>query len=117
MRRSACAHVVLGVHLEEVDRERADVVRVLALEAGAGGSRMQGFEPRRIATIELVHGGIRSCCPEGWGRRRGVRGLPAPKQKLSSCDQERLIGCSEPLPRGVWMLSHVPFKTYFHELP
>src|SRR6266550_2482241 len=69
MRRSAGAHVVLGVHLEEAGQRtfRQDGVQVLVLEAGPGRARDgQGREAETTIRAYIpslpdgVHGRLRS---------------------------------------------------------
>ena len=90
VRRPAGTHVVLGMHLEQVQRRRLgqDLRQVFGLEAGADHRR---GGPGRVAV--------------------GSHGELRPR------DQD-LIGVSEPCPPpGSWMLVQVPARTNFQALP
>ena len=100
MRRSAGAHVVLRVHLEEADRLRRgeDVAKMRRLETDAGARRKTGHD-RHVGSL--------------FARRNGKRAYGACATRAG----QDLIGSSEPMPLGVFMFAHVPFGTYFQALP
>src|ERR1700731_3662181 len=88
MRRSAGAHVVLGVHLEEAGQRavRQDGIQVFVLEAGPGQVR-EGQGREAETTIRLyvlsvgdgVHGRLRS--PQAAASDRGQRALLAARNR------------------------------------
>src|SRR6266513_1502447 len=101
MRRSARAHVILGVNLDEPDRvcRRENVAKMRGLEADAGAGRQIRYtEHLQIPALRIAE-------------MKEARGIRAPRIA------QDLIGSSEPAPFGVLIVAQVPFTTYFQALP
>src|ERR1700732_4334589 len=106
MRDATRAHIIFGMDLEKAER----------LRRGGNGGEMLGLKARAGAQGKLrnAHGlfsltRLRALVPVT--QKRGARMPRAP------VEHQDLLGFSEPMPFGVFIVSHVPFGTYFQILP
>src|ERR1700738_4430764 len=106
MRDATRAHIIFGMDLEKAER----------LRRGGNGGEMPGLKPRAVAQRKLrnAHGFFsltRLRAGVSVARKRGARMPRAP------VTHQDLPGLREPMPSGVFIVSHVPFGTYFQIVP
>src|ERR1700732_960067 len=106
MRDATRAHIIFGMDLEKAERLRrgGNGGEMLGLKARAGA---QG-KPRNAHRFFSL---IRLRARVSVTQKRGAR---IPRAPVANQDP---WGCSEPMPFGVFIVSHVPFGTYFQIVP
>jgi hypothetical protein len=103
VRRSACTHVVFGVHLEETDVGLGidDLPVMLGLQANAGTRRDGPFTLRQYS---MMHGGLRENEVRARGDTPDSRGFQTFAVRL-------------PIPFGVFIVVQVPLGSSLNALP
>src|SRR5262245_55926682 len=110
MWRSAIAHIVFGVNLEEADAVPAGkrVLLMLRLEADTDD---RGILDVLIGIKQArAHPGLRCRNPAG-SRDRLCGAGPLPRGRLRSACGQLALGSSEPVPFGVLIVVQVPLGT------
>src|ERR1700730_17567841 len=102
MRDATRAHIIFGMHLEKAERlrRRGNGGEMLRLKARAGAQRK----------LRNAHGFFSSTRLRALVPVTQKRGARMPRAPVAHQD---LLVLSEPMSFGVFMVSHVPFGTYF----